>query len=63
MDSSYESSSADDSVTDMEPANVVRIDQIRTAIARGDYRVPALAIADAILAFHLVRPSVPPRPA
>jgi anti-sigma28 factor (negative regulator of flagellin synthesis) len=47
----------------MEPADVVHIEMIQAAIATGSYAVPALAVADAILAYHLGGPGASPRPA
>ncbi len=48
----------------LEADRVKRLELLKTAIARGEYRVPAAAVADAILAFHWGGPAsaVPLRP-
>jgi len=46
-----------------EAERMKRVEMLKTAIARGEYRVPAAAVADAILAFHGAQPASAPLPA
>ncbi len=48
----------------LEADRMKHLELLKTAIARGEYRVPAVAVADAILAFYWGEPAsaVPLRP-
>ncbi|MGD2052233.1 MAG: flagellar biosynthesis anti-sigma factor FlgM [Acidimicrobiia bacterium] len=46
-----------------EAERMKRVEMLKTAIARGEYRVPAVAVADAILAFYRAVPASGPLPA